>query len=330
MKLLSVTNQAKVGIFALITIVIFVVGFYFLKGVDLFERKNSYYAIYERVDNLYKSSLVEINGYPVGRVGDMKRNHETGQIVVRLDLEKDFRIPKSDSTVAVLVSTDFLGTKKIKLIFGNSDSYYEDGDTIETYFKKDLTEQLGGQIDPIMSDVRRLVPTLDTTVYSIQQLFNERNAKSVYTTLDEVNKALVKLNAILAANESSIKGTLGNLQSISANIEKNNSSLARIITNAASITDTIQQANLKQTVENLNGAITDLKGVLDQVNQGKGTLGKIVKGEELYTHVDSAVNNLNVLLKDVKARPYRYINISVLGSKRHDDMMEKKYNESGK
>ncbi len=324
------TNQVKVGIFALVTIVIFVVGFYFLKGIDLFERKNSYYAIYERVDNLYKSSLVEINGYPVGRVGDMKRNHENGQIVVRLDLEKDFRIPKSDSTTAVLISTDFLGTKKIKLVFGRSAEFYDDGDTINTYFKKDLTEQLGGQIDPIMSDVQRLVPTLDSTVFAIKQLFNENNPKSVYTTLGEVNVALAKINLILAANEMTIKAALKNLESITGNIEKNNAGITRIINNAASITDTIQQANLKQTIGNLNNTIGELKGLLNEVNSGKGTLGKIVKSEQLYTHVDSAVNSLNVLLKDVKARPYRYINISVLGSKKHDNMMEKKYNESGK
>ena len=110
------TNQAKVGIFTTITIAIFILGFYFLKGTNLFVRKNVYYAVYERVDGLYKSNLIEINGFPIGRVGTMERNPETGKIVVELDLDKNVRVPKSDSTVAVLVSTDFLGSKKVKLI----------------------------------------------------------------------------------------------------------------------------------------------------------------------------------------------------------------------
>src|SRR5688572_8053578 len=103
------TNQVKVGIFFTLAVTIFILGFYFLKGINLFERKNVYYAVYERVDGLYKSNIVEVNGFPVGRVADMQRDPENGKIVVELDLDKNVKVPKSDSTVAQLVSTDLLG-----------------------------------------------------------------------------------------------------------------------------------------------------------------------------------------------------------------------------
>ncbi|HLP52857.1 MAG TPA: hypothetical protein VK154_18340, partial [Chitinophagales bacterium] len=80
----------------------------------------------------------------------------------------------------------------------------------------------------------------------------------------------------------------------------------------------------------LNSAIGQLNGVLADVNQGKGTLGKIVKDDALYSKVDTAVTNLNVLLKDVKARPYRYISINVLGAKKAEERRAIKYDESGK
>jgi phospholipid/cholesterol/gamma-HCH transport system substrate-binding protein len=166
-----VTNQAKVGIFTTITIAIFILGFYFLKGTNLFVRKNVYYAVYDRVDGLYKSNLIEINGFPIGRVGVMERNPETGKIVVELDLDKNVKVPKSDSTCALLVSTDFLGSKKVKLIFGQSIEFMNDGDTISTLFKKDITEQLGSQIDPIMADVNKMLPKLDSTISGVKILF---------------------------------------------------------------------------------------------------------------------------------------------------------------
>jgi phospholipid/cholesterol/gamma-HCH transport system substrate-binding protein len=133
-----VTNQAKVGIFTFVTIAIFILGFYFLKGTNLFVRKNVYYAVYDRVDGLYKSNLIEVNGFPVGRVGTMQRNPETGKIVVELDLDKNVKVPNSDSTVALLVATDFLGSKKVSLVFGDSKEYMNDGDTISTLFKRIL------------------------------------------------------------------------------------------------------------------------------------------------------------------------------------------------
>lgn len=324
------TNQAKVGIFSTASIIIFILGFYFLKGTNLFVRKNVYYAVYKRVDGLYKSNMVDVNGFPVGKVGGMERNPLTGDIVVELDLDKGVQIPKSDSTYASLISTDFLGSKKVRLVFGNSATFYEDGDTINTFFKKDITEQLGEQIDPIMGDVRHMLPALDTTIGGIKYLFDQQNPKGIYVTLDGVNRAIASINVILQQNQETLQLTLKNLQSITGNIEKNNGAIEAILKNAQNVTDSLQQANLKQMVENLNSAIGQLNDVLKDVNAGKGTLGKIVKNDELYTKVDSAVTNLNVLLKDVKQRPYRYITINVLGAKKAEERRAKKYDESGK
>ncbi len=329
------SNQAKVGIFSTVSIVIFILGFYFLKGTNLFVRKNVYYAVYDRVDGLYKSNLVDVNGFPVGRVGNMARNPVTGKIVVELDLDKGIQIPKTDdsqtdSTYAALISTDFLGSKKVRLVFGKSNTFYEDGDTIKTYFKQDLTEQIGAQIDPIMGDVRHMLPQLDTTIMGIKYLFDQGNPKGIYVTLGGVNNALGQINGILSQNQQTLKLTLDNLQSITGNIEKNNSAITAILKNAQNVTDSLQQANLKQMVENLNATITQLNGVVKDINQGKGTLGKIVKDDELYTKVDTAINNLNVLLKDVKARPYRYISINVFGAKKAEARRAKKYDETGK
>lgn len=324
------TNQAKVGIFSTITIAIFILGFYFLKGIDLFERKNTYYAVYDRVDGLYKSNDVEINGFPVGKVSDMQRDPLTGKIVVKLDLITDLKIPDSDSTSAQLFSTDFLGTKKIKLIFGRSDKYLEEGDTIPTYFKQDLTEQIGSQIDPIMGDVRHMLPTLDTAIYRISYMFDPHNDQGIYTTLAGANSAIARLNAILADNQATLQATIKNLEGITGNIEKNNQQITNILKNFSNVSDSLEQANLKQTIENLNTTITQLNTMVADINQGKGTMGKVIKEDDLYNSIDSAVANLNTLLLDVKQRPYRYISINVLGSKKAEERRAKKYNESGK
>ncbi len=324
------TNQAKVGIFTFVTVAIFISGFYFLKGTNLFVRKNVYYAVYERVDGLYKSNLVEINGFPIGRVGSMNRDPETGKIVVELDLDKNVKVPKSDSTCALLVSTDFLGSKKVKLVFGNSGTFMDDGDTISTLFKKDITEQLGSEIDPIMADVNKMLPTLDSAVGGIRLMFDVNDTRSIYTTLGKVNRAVDGINGIIAKNDKTITATLDNLQSFTENLKKNNDKITHLLANFDDLSDSLKQANLKETITNLNATITQLKTMLTDINQGKGTLGKVVKDDGLYTKVDSAIGNLNYLLKDVKARPYRYIRINVLGSKKAEKRRAVEDNETGK
>ncbi len=328
-KFNPVTNQAKVGIFSTIVIIIFVLGFYFLKGINLFENTKDYYAVYERVDGLNKSNIVEYNGFPVGRVSEMKRNTETGKIIVKFALDKTLRIPKSDSTIASLVSTDFFGSKKVNLVFGNSKEYYKEGDTISTSFKQDLTEQIGNQIDPIMINIQRMMPQLDSTIRGIKMMFDAGNPQSFHTSLAEINQILKQIDTILAQNSQTLRLTISNLQSITANVEKSNETITKILNNAGDFTDSLKQANIKQTIENLNTAITQLNEIVKDINEGNGTLGKVIKEDELYAKVDSAVMNLNVLLRDVKERPYRYISINVLGSKKAEERRAVKYNESG-
>lgn len=319
------TNQAKVGIFAAIIIAIFILGFYFLKGVDLFESKNVYYAVYDRVDGLYKSNLVEINGFPIGRVGDMARDPKTGKIVVQLILNKDIKVPNSDSTLAMLVSTDLLGTKLVSLEFGETDEVMKPGDTIGTEFQKDISEQAG----PLIDEVKLAIPKADTSLASVNWMLNEKNPNGIYSTINGINRVLGHIDNILVTDEQGINLTVKNLQGITENLQKNNAAISEIIKNAASITDSLKQANLKQLVENLNHTAVELHAITSSINSGQGTLGSLIKSKELYQHLDSTVNSMNALLKDVKARPYRYVNgINVLGGKKRDQRIAKEDNES--
>jgi phospholipid/cholesterol/gamma-HCH transport system substrate-binding protein len=131
-------------------------------------------------------------------------------------------------------------------------------------------------------------------------------------------------------NRQNLDVTLANLKVITANFESYNVAITKILSNTTNFTDSLQQANIKATVENLNTTITQLKTLVADLNQGKGTMGKLIKDDELYTKVDTAIGNLNVLLKDVKARPYRYIDINVLGTKKAEQRRITRDNESGK
>ena len=134
-----------------------------------------------------------------------------------------------------------------------------DGDTISTLFKKDITEQLGSQIDPIMIDVKRMLPKLDSAVGGIRLMFDVNDPRSIYTTLGKVNKAIDGVNGILAANNNTIKLTLENLQSFTDNLKKNNDKITHLLGNVDNLSDSLKQADLKATIENLNATVTQLK-----------------------------------------------------------------------
>jgi len=65
-------KEVKVGLFSAITLVLLYLGFNYLKGIDFLERKTTYYAVYDNIDQLAVSNPVLVNGYPVGRVSHIK------------------------------------------------------------------------------------------------------------------------------------------------------------------------------------------------------------------------------------------------------------------
>jgi len=65
------TNETKVGLLAVITIVASIIGYNFLKGINLVNTPNLLYAKYENVASLTVSAPIMINGLQVGVVKDI-------------------------------------------------------------------------------------------------------------------------------------------------------------------------------------------------------------------------------------------------------------------
>lgn len=300
------SNQVRVGIFAFITVVIFIFGFYFLKGINLFSTKTTYYAIYDRVDGLYKSNQVNVNGFRIGIVSDMQIDPVSGKIIVEIRSENDFPIPAN--SIARIEATDLVGGKQIAVVLGDSKKILESGDTLQTAIKQGIADQLGDAVTPLVAKITETLTGLDSAVIGIKIALNKNDETS---TVGRLNNSLANIQSITHELDKTLKtGTLDkslkNIEGITTNINNNNQQIDELLKNLAAFSAELKETKLKSTVN-------ELHDILAQINTGNGTIGKLVKSEDVYKKLDSAIANLDKLLIDVKARPYRYINISVLG-----------------
>ncbi|HRN93271.1 MAG: MlaD family protein [Chitinophagales bacterium] len=321
------SNATKVGIFSIITVIIFILGFYFLKGINLFIAKNKYYAVYDKVDGLYKSNQVVVNGFKIGMVSDMKYNPANGKITVEFTVDDD--IPLPEDSRATILSTDFLGGKVLNVELGHSTKILDNLDTVQSAFQSDLLGGISEKLNPVMGKVGTVLSELEVTLKEINSLFKSGQDASIRDAVANLNKSLAHIEKITKefetlAENGTIQNSLKNIEGITGNLNKSNTDISNMLKNLSNITDSVAAADLKGTIENAKGAIAQLQGILNEVNSGKGTIGKLVKDEKLYADLDSTVNSLDVLLKDVKANPYRYVNISVFGGKKRDDAYLKK------
>ena len=112
---MKITKEAKVGILAILSLAILFVGFKFLKGIDFLDPANTYYVVYDNIDGLTASNPVEINGYRVGRVGEIKLLQDGTKTRMLVSLEINDELEIYEGSEAMLKDSDFLGSKAIEL-----------------------------------------------------------------------------------------------------------------------------------------------------------------------------------------------------------------------
>ena len=74
-------------------------------------------------------------------------------------------------------------------------------------------------------------------------------------------------------------------------------------------------ANLGLTIKNLEDTIGNINNVLDGLENGEGTLGKLLKDDEMYTNLTNASKELEELLNEMKLNPKRFVHFSLFGKK---------------
>jgi phospholipid/cholesterol/gamma-HCH transport system substrate-binding protein len=313
---LKISNETKVGILAAFAIAIFIIGYNFLKGNDIFSSENEFYAKYDKVEGLAISKPVLVNGYQIGRVSELTLL-ENGQILAQFKIDPKYAIPKN--TIARLESTDLLGSKAVVFDLGSSMTYAMDGDTLNANVQQNILEQ----VEPVQKKAQMLISRMDSILTSVNQILNptfqeniNRSFNSIARTLETLESTSKTVDGMVGVQSKRIDNILANAESISANLKNNNQQITNIITNFNTMSDQLAKANFKQTLDNADKAVADLQAVMNKVNSGKGSVGLLLNDEKLYNNLNNAAQNLDKLMLDLKANPKRYVSFSVFGGKK--------------
>jgi phospholipid/cholesterol/gamma-HCH transport system substrate-binding protein len=61
--------------------------------------------------------------------------------------------------------------------------------------------------------------------------------------------------------------------------------------------------------EKSKGALERFSALVDEINQGKGTMGKLLKDPGLYNNLDQSTAEISKLLYDLRQDPKKYLTI---------------------
>jgi phospholipid/cholesterol/gamma-HCH transport system substrate-binding protein len=158
---------------------------------------------------------------------------------------------------------------------------------------------------------------------NVNTLFDRNEKENLYITIYQLNmtlasmqKMMESMNMMVINNQRSIQGTLSNVDKITGAMAQKQNDIQLIISNTRELTQQMKQADISKSLNQLNKNMDELSILMNDVNKGKGSLGKLMKDEELYNKLNATANSADLLLKDMKENPKRYVSFSVFGGKK--------------
>lgn len=313
---MKISREVKTAILVLVSTILIVFLFNYLKGQNLLDSSRKVFVVYDNVEGLASSSPVTLNGHTIGRVQEIGFTTDgTAKIKVLLSIEDDIQFSKN--SIAELYDTGLIGGKGIAIIPAfDDDENAVSGDVLVGTSKSGIMAMVEETLAPLQDKIGVLLVSADSLFTNINDVFDEPTKNSLKRGISELEGTIssfkntsIALNQLIVNNKEKLDNTLTNFEDASANI--------------SNITDSIASTNLTKTINDLQATIGNFNNLLSSIENGEGSIGKLLKDEGLYNNLEGATKQMEELLQDMKLNPKRYVHFSLFGKK------AKVYDEEG-
>ena len=300
------SKEVKTAVLALGTILLFIFGYSFLKGTNILDKDNTFFVTYDNVEGLAKASPVTINGLLVGKVKDITFLNNQGKLLVSFSItESDFEFSKN--SLVRIYSSGLLGGKSLGLYPEyDPENRAVSGDTLVGNVEDDMLVAVTKALGPLEDKVNNTLVTLDVLLHSITDILDpktranlQKSIANLHTTMESLNGASSSLNGLLKENKTSLNKTFANLENMTTNFN--------------SLSDSLSKLETGKLFSELQNVVTRFDTITSALENGEGSMGKLLTDEQLYENLKGASKQLEELLEDVKLNPKRYLHISVFG-----------------
>ena len=302
-------KEVKIGITAIVAIILFYIGINFLKGVNVFTTTNTYYVKFENAGGLTPSASVLANGYAVGIVREINYNYSDNQsVVVSIELDKAMHVP--EGTTAEL-ETSLMGSVTLHLLPGkNPVKYLERGDTIsgrQHFGAMERAAEMLPQVDQMLPKVDSIMGNLNRLTGDSAMLALVKNlaviSENLAQTTSRVDHLMGKEIPVLLSNMNALTG---NLNKVAGDIAKGNLDSTMTVLHATMRNAETLTSRLNALTSTLNSSVTSTDN----------SLGLLLNDRSIYDGLNHTIHSADSLLIDIKANPKRYIHFSVFGKKK--------------
>jgi phospholipid/cholesterol/gamma-HCH transport system substrate-binding protein len=298
-------NTIRVGLFFILGLALAWITFESLSGGQIFKKKGyTLVAPFSNLKGLKTGDEVLMAGVKIGTVNSTRLGRERVEAVLAID--PTVQIPTD--AVASVETSSLLGSQHLAVSFGKAATLLQDGAEIKTKGTVDMNE--------VISQLGSLGAKLEQVADGVSKAMGggEGGSASLFTKLDH----------LVDVNGPKLTDTIANLQDITAKLKNGEGTLGRLVndpklhdellasiaeiklaaadtrtfvTNAQSIIADVKGGHGAlgallydpATAENFKLTVSNIRDISTKLNNGQGTLGKLISDDAVYNEVQGVV-----------------------------------------
>ena len=291
-------REVHVGLFVVIGLLAVLTALFVLTDPGTFRGRYYVSTVVQDAGGIRKGDPVQMKGVNIGRIRDFTIAGDGVRVSMELEHDNGYVVP-ADSRVSI-VSGGLLQSMVAEIVPGVSKEPLRDGAVLPAVEAPTLT----GTVETLSADA-------DTVLLRAQALLNAQTIDAVGASAQQMQELLVQLTALASDQRAQLGALTASLARSAQGLEGtvgavNQPELARAIARTDSMT-----LRLDAATGSLQQASASLATLMQRVDSGEGTLGRLTRDDELYQNMNAAVTSLNQLTTDIRQNPRKYINVSV-------------------
>ncbi len=290
-------REVQVGLLTVIAVVTLVVGMMWFKNVDLSDEQLRYQVDFSRVEGLRVGDRVQIRGIRMGEVESLTLLPTAVRVQIKMSEKSNIR----EDAEVILGEKGIVGEIVLEIDpgLGNpaDEGHIFQGRTAGTIAA--MTDAAGEALEEML--------VLTAKVTELVKEVKEQG--KVVETLAQTHETLEKIDNMIERNQVDIEVSLANLVVATEGL--------REFVESGKVGDAFDSfdhalAGADSLMINLNTAANRLNLVLDKVEDGDGSLAKMLNDPLLYDRADSTMSSVKRLVDAMRRNPKRYFTVNVM------------------
>lgn len=299
----NLSNELKVALTILAALLIGFVGYRIMSDLPVLRQSKIIYTYFERADGLTAGNYITINGV---KVGSVKRLELTEGDSVRVTLSFDLDVEIPEGSVAMLESSGLLEEKAITVRRGASPEPVPYGGTIEGIYRGGMMETLKNEGEKLSEDVSQSFEQLNKLLMQLNHVMTEENTGKIDRVLSNLQATTNEISSLFENRKEELESSITHAQQFLANLDTvSTTSKPQIDSVLTRMEQSLQEIELLS--RNLNRSSDRLNSILDKINEGEGSLGKLVNNPALYDNLESLTAEMDSLVRNINRDPRRYL-----------------------